>query len=141
MRAYGGEATLLAGGETVEAAGISFQVPHVPGHSPGHLSYYADGALFSGDVLFSGSVGRTDLPFGDWDTLLDSIRSLADAYPPETIVLLRARPGDDARRRARAQPVPRRAPRVTKIERRAAPTTSSRPSSRSGGASPARWSG
>ncbi len=87
MRAYTGEATLLSGGETVDAAGVSFQVRHVPGHSPGHLSYYADGALFSGDVLFSGSVGRVDLPFGDWETLLASIRSLADAYPPETIVL------------------------------------------------------
>jgi hydroxyacylglutathione hydrolase len=83
---YTGEATLLSGGETVDAAGISFQVRHVPGHSPGHLAYYADGALFSGDVLFSGSVGRTDLPFGDWDTLLESIRSLAEAYPPETAV-------------------------------------------------------
>jgi hydroxyacylglutathione hydrolase len=87
VRAFGGEATLLCGGETVDAAGISFQVRHVPGHSPGHVSYYAEGALFSGDVLFSGSVGRTDLPFGDWDTLLDSIRSLADSYPPDTIVL------------------------------------------------------
>ena len=86
IRAYEGEATLLAGGETVDAAGISFQVTHVPGHSPGHLAYYADGCLFSGDVLFSGSVGRTDLPFGDWDTLLESIRSLTEAYPPETIV-------------------------------------------------------
>ena len=87
MRAYTGQATLLSGGETVDAAGISFQVRHVPGHSPGHLSYYADAAVFSGDVLFSGSVGRVDLPFGDWETLLASIRSLADAYPPETIVL------------------------------------------------------
>lgn len=86
-RAYTGDATLLSGGETVEVAGISFQVRHVPGHSPGHLSYYAEGALFSGDVLFANSVGRVDLPFGDWDTLLESIRSLADAYPPETIVL------------------------------------------------------
>lgn len=85
--AYPGEATLLSGGEKVEAAGISFQVRHVPGHSPGHVSYYADGALFSGDVLFAGSVGRTDLPFGDWDTLLGSIRSLVDAYPPDTVVL------------------------------------------------------
>src|SRR5215207_11560696 len=85
-RAYSGAATLLSGGETVDAAGISFQVRHVPGHSPGHVSYYADGALFSGDVLFSGSVGRTDLPFGDWDTLLASIRSLTDAYPPDTVV-------------------------------------------------------
>jgi glyoxylase-like metal-dependent hydrolase (beta-lactamase superfamily II) len=86
MRPYEGEATQLAGGETVDAAGISFQVRSVPGHSPGHLSYYADGCLFSGDVLFAGSVGRTDLPFGDWDTLLDSIRSLTEAYPPETAV-------------------------------------------------------
>jgi len=85
-RAYAGEATLLGGGETVEAAEISFQVRHVPGHSPGHLSYYADGCLFSGDVLFAGSVGRTDLPFGDWETLLESIRTLTDAYPPDTIV-------------------------------------------------------
>src|SRR5687768_7485167 len=87
VRPYTGDATRLAGGETVDAAGISFQVRHVPGHSPGHVSYYADGALFSGDVLFSGSVGRTDLPFGDWEALLESIRSLADAYPPETVVL------------------------------------------------------
>jgi hydroxyacylglutathione hydrolase len=86
MRPYEGEATLLAGGETVDVAGISFQVRHVPGHSPGHLAYYADRCLFSGDVLFSGSVGRTDLPFGDWDTLLESIRSLVEAYPPETAV-------------------------------------------------------
>ena len=58
---------LLAGGETIEVAGISFEVVAVPGHSPGHLAYYADGALLSGDVLFAGSVGRTDLPRGDWD--------------------------------------------------------------------------
>ncbi len=86
LRAYEGEATLLSGGETVETAGISFQVRHVPGHSPGHLAYYADGSLFSGDVLFAGSVGRTDLPFGDWDALLDSIRMLVEVYPPETAV-------------------------------------------------------
>ena len=86
IRGYEGETTLLAGGETVEAAGISFQVTAVPGHSPGHLAYYADGHLFSGDVLFAGSVGRTDLPFGDWGALLDSIRALSDAHPPETIV-------------------------------------------------------
>ena len=86
LRGFEGDATLLSGGETVDAAGISFQVVSVPGHSPGHLAFYADGCLFSGDVLFAGSVGRTDLPFGDWDTLLDSIRRLAEAYPPETRV-------------------------------------------------------
>ena len=76
----------LEGGETIEAAGISFEVLSVPGHSPGHLAYYSGGCLFSGDVLFSGSVGRTDLPYADWDTLLASIRSLVDRFPPDTIV-------------------------------------------------------
>jgi len=77
---------LLRGGETVEVAGIAFHVLPVPGHSPAHLAYYADESLFSGDVLFAGSVGRTDLPGADWDTLLASIRSLVDAYPPGTTV-------------------------------------------------------
>jgi len=77
---------LLAGGESIEVAGIEFDVLFVPGHSPAHLAYYADGCLFSGDVLFAGSVGRTDLPGADWDTLLASIRSLVEAFPPETVV-------------------------------------------------------
>jgi glyoxylase-like metal-dependent hydrolase (beta-lactamase superfamily II) len=78
--------TLLRGGETVVAAGIEFDVLPVPGHSPAHLAYHADGSLFSGDVLFAGSVGRTDLPGADWDTLLASIRLLVESYPPETVV-------------------------------------------------------
>jgi glyoxylase-like metal-dependent hydrolase (beta-lactamase superfamily II) len=77
---------LLEGDETLDLAGITFQTLRVPGHSPAHLAYYAEGCLFSGDVLFAGSVGRTDLPFGDWDTLVASIRLLADRFPPETIV-------------------------------------------------------
>jgi hydroxyacylglutathione hydrolase len=77
---------LLAGGETVDVAEISFAVTSVPGHSPAHLSYHANGDLFSGDVLFAGSVGRTDFDGGDWNTLLDSIRQLLDSYPPETVV-------------------------------------------------------
>jgi hydroxyacylglutathione hydrolase len=77
---------LLEGDETLELAGIGFETLRVPGHSPAHLAYYADGCLFSGDVLFAGSVGRTDLPFGDWETLVDSIRTLAARFPPETIV-------------------------------------------------------
>ena len=76
----------LEGGETLEIAGLTFQVVGVPGHSPGHLAYYADGCLFSGDVLFAGGVGRTDLPHADWDTLVASIRTLVDRYPPETLV-------------------------------------------------------
>ncbi len=77
---------LLAGGESIEVAGISFEVLAVPGHSPGHLAYYADGALLSGDVLFAGSVGRTDLPRADWDELLASIKSLVERFPADTVV-------------------------------------------------------
>jgi len=77
---------VLDGGEELELAGIHIDVLAVPGHSPAHLAYAADGCLFSGDVLFAGSVGRTDFPGSSWETLLESIRSLADAYPPETIV-------------------------------------------------------
>jgi glyoxylase-like metal-dependent hydrolase (beta-lactamase superfamily II) len=85
IRAHTPEMT-LQGGEEIEAAGITFEVVAVPGHSPGHLAYYADECLFSGDVLFAGSVGRTDLPYGDWDTLLDSIRTLVERYSPDTVV-------------------------------------------------------
>ncbi len=78
----------VRGGETLELAGLTFAVDFVPGHSPGHVSYAASehGALFSGDVLFQGSVGRVDLPGGDWPTLLASIESLLSAYPDETTV-------------------------------------------------------
>lgn len=85
LRAYDPDVK-LRGGEELELAGISFEVISVPGHSPGHVAYYADGSLFSGDVLFQGGVGRTDLPFADWDTLLASIASLGERLPPETVV-------------------------------------------------------
>jgi hydroxyacylglutathione hydrolase len=77
---------LLDGDEMLELAGIDFQTLRVPGHSPAHLAYYADACLFSGDVLFAGSVGRTDLPGADWDTLVESIRMLFERFPPETVV-------------------------------------------------------
>src|SRR5438105_3192151 len=77
---------LLKGDETLELAGITFETLRVPGHSPAHLAYHADEALFSGDVLFSGSVGRTDLPGGDWDTLVETLRALTERFPPETAV-------------------------------------------------------
>jgi hydroxyacylglutathione hydrolase len=76
----------LAGDESLELAGLAFETLTVPGHSPGHLAFRTDGALFSGDVLFAGSVGRTDLPFTDWETLVESIRKLMERYPPETII-------------------------------------------------------
>ena len=78
--------TFLQGDETLELAGIEFQTLRVPGHSPAHLAYHADGCLFSGDVLFAGSVGRTDLPGADWETLIESIQALSERFPPETIV-------------------------------------------------------
>jgi hydroxyacylglutathione hydrolase len=77
---------LLEGDESLELAGIQFETLRVPGHSPGHLAYHADGCLFSGDVLFAGSVGRTDLPGADWDTLVETLRALTERFPPETVV-------------------------------------------------------
>ena len=77
---------LLDGGETVSLAGIDFAVTLVPGHSPASVAFHADGHLFVGDVLFAGSVGRTDLPGADWETLVDSIRMLSERFPPETMV-------------------------------------------------------
>jgi len=78
----------VAGGERLDLAGFEIDVLFTPGHSPGHVTYSIpdEQAVFSGDVLFQGSVGRTDLPGGDWPTLLESIRSLTDSLPEETTV-------------------------------------------------------
>jgi glyoxylase-like metal-dependent hydrolase (beta-lactamase superfamily II) len=78
----------LAGGETLELAGLTLDVIFTPGHSPGHVTYSVRGedAIFSGDVLFQGSVGRVDLPGGDWPTLLASIGTLVEAHSAETVV-------------------------------------------------------
>jgi glyoxylase-like metal-dependent hydrolase (beta-lactamase superfamily II) len=100
---------VLAGGERLALAGLEIDVVFTPGHSPGHVTYAiapacdaeaASGAgeaasarrasgrasLLSGDVLFQGSVGRVDLPGGDWPTLERSIAGLLRSYPPETVV-------------------------------------------------------
>jgi hydroxyacylglutathione hydrolase len=78
----------VSGGEKLELAGFAIDVIFTPGHSPGHVSYSiaSEKALFSGDVLFQGSVGRTDLPGGDWPTLAQSIAGLLDALPEDTQV-------------------------------------------------------
>jgi hydroxyacylglutathione hydrolase len=78
----------VKGGEQLELAGLTLDVLYTPGHSPGHVTYAIkdEQALFSGDVLFQGSVGRVDLPGGDWPTLLTSIESLVATFPPETTV-------------------------------------------------------
>ena len=81
---------LVAGGERLTLAGIDFDVRFTPGHSPGHVTYAStddDGtALFSGDVLFQQSIGRTDLPGGDHARLMQSIQELLDAYPDDAVV-------------------------------------------------------
>ena len=82
-------AHVVTGGDAITVAGIEFEVIDVPGHSHGHIAFFADGELFSGDLLFAGSVGRVDLEGGDWDTLLDSVRTLLDRFPADTVV----RPG------------------------------------------------
>lgn len=88
----------VTGGDKLELAGLQIDVLFTPGHSPGHVTYAiapggADGsaaagerALLSGDVLFQGSVGRVDLPGGDWPTLADSIARLLDSHGDETVV-------------------------------------------------------
>ncbi|HKJ35964.1 MAG TPA: MBL fold metallo-hydrolase [Solirubrobacterales bacterium] len=78
----------VAGGEQLELAGFEIDVIFTPGHSPGHVTYAIpdEEALFSGDVIFQGSVGRVDLPGGDWPTLERSIQGLLDAHPDETTV-------------------------------------------------------
>ena len=78
----------VAGGETLELAGLTFDVIFTPGHSPGHVTYAVRGepALFSGDVLFENSVGRIDFPGGDGPTLMRSIATLLERFDDETVV-------------------------------------------------------
>jgi hydroxyacylglutathione hydrolase len=79
---------VVRGGETLELAGLELDVIFTPGHSPGHVTYAVRGeeAIFSGDVLFQGSVGRTDLPGADGPTLLASLGKLLDTFSDETLV-------------------------------------------------------
>ena len=77
----------LQDGDEVEVAGVKLKVIHTPGHTPGSLSFYTEGMLFSGDTLFRGSIGRTDLPGGDYAQEMSSIVDRLLALPDETIVL------------------------------------------------------
>jgi glyoxylase-like metal-dependent hydrolase (beta-lactamase superfamily II) len=87
FESYEAEHTLV-GGERLELAGLEIDVVFTPGHTPGHVTFSIadETAIFSGDVLFQGSVGRVDFPGGDWPTLLSSISTLVESLPPQTTV-------------------------------------------------------
>ena len=88
----------LTDGMTLELAGVKLVVDHAPGHTPGSVAFRLDaelvadeadgaGALFTGDLLFAGSIGRTDLPGGDYETILDSLARVCLPLPDGTVVL------------------------------------------------------
>ena len=77
---------VVEGGERLTVAGIDFEVVAVPGHSAGHVAFCVEDMVFSGDLLFAGSVGRVDFPGGDWEALLDSIRGLIERFGPDAVV-------------------------------------------------------
>jgi hydroxyacylglutathione hydrolase len=74
----------IDGGQRLALAGLDVEVVATPGHSPGHVTFVLDGALFSGDVLFQGSIGRTDLPGADHETLMESIAGLLERFDDDT---------------------------------------------------------
>jgi len=76
----------LSDGDIVAVGRFSFRVLETPGHSPGSISLYGQGVVFTGDALFLGSIGRTDFPGGSYETLLQSIRSRLLTLPDDTIV-------------------------------------------------------
>jgi hydroxyacylglutathione hydrolase len=76
----------LRSGQVVRVGGFSFTVRPTPGHSPGSVSFLGEGMIFGGDVLFSGSIGRTDLPGGDTATLMATIHSEFLTLPDSTVV-------------------------------------------------------
>jgi hydroxyacylglutathione hydrolase len=77
---------LLGDGDTLPLAGMKFGVRHAPGHTRGSIVFEHDGALFSGDVLFAGSIGRVDLPGGSMADMMASLRDVILPLPDETVV-------------------------------------------------------
>jgi len=76
----------LTDGETLSLAGLEFEVLQTPGHTPGHCCFLVEGELFSGDQLFAGSIGRTDLPGGSFDQLMASMRKKVLVLDDKTMV-------------------------------------------------------
>jgi hydroxyacylglutathione hydrolase len=77
----------LTDGMTLELAGVAMVVDHAPGHTPGSVTFRLSDAMFTGDLLFAGSIGRTDLPGGDYQTILDSLARVCLPLPDDTVVL------------------------------------------------------
>ncbi|MEQ8222762.1 MAG: MBL fold metallo-hydrolase [Candidatus Eremiobacterota bacterium] len=77
---------LLEDGEEIKMGNYTIKVIHTPGHSPGGVSYYAGDKVFAGDLLFAGSIGRTDLPGGNYETLIDSVKTKIFSLPGSTSV-------------------------------------------------------
>jgi len=82
---------LVRDGDIIEAGKVKLRVIHTPGHTPGGISLYTDGCVFTGDTLFVEAVGRTDLPGGSWDTMAKAIKERLYTLPDDTVVL----PGDN----------------------------------------------
>jgi glyoxylase-like metal-dependent hydrolase (beta-lactamase superfamily II) len=76
----------LSHGQCLQVGGATFEVRHTPGHSPGHVVFAGAGVVLGGDVLFEGSIGRSDLPGGDFDTLIASIQRELLTLPDSTVV-------------------------------------------------------
>jgi glyoxylase-like metal-dependent hydrolase (beta-lactamase superfamily II) len=94
----------FAHGDTVRVGELAFQVRHTPGHSPGSVSLVGPGVVLGGDVLFAGSIGRTDLPGGDFDTLIASIERELLSLPDATIVYTGHGPETTVGRERRSNP-------------------------------------
>jgi glyoxylase-like metal-dependent hydrolase (beta-lactamase superfamily II) len=78
---------IVKDGDSIQVGSLALQVLHTPGHSPGAICVYVDGVVFTGDTLFVGGVGRTDLPGGSWPIMLRSIQTKLLTLPDETVVL------------------------------------------------------
>jgi glyoxylase-like metal-dependent hydrolase (beta-lactamase superfamily II) len=101
----------LAHGDVLRVGSLAFEVRHAPGHSPGHVVLVGHGVAFAGDVLFAGSIGRTDLPGGDYETLLASIERELLSLPDDTIVYPGHGPETTVGRERRTNPFLTGAPR------------------------------
>jgi hydroxyacylglutathione hydrolase len=96
----------LQAGQILRIGNLSFEVRHVPGHTPGHVVFYsaAEKVVFCGDAVFAGSIGRTDLPGGDYRQLLESIRTQILSLPDETRLLPGHGPESTVGREKRSNP-------------------------------------